>query len=64
MRPPGLNAGSDRMTEIGAVIYAGNEIKETFNTFVDPGMHIPAEITQLTGITDRDVKGAPSEPRL
>ena len=57
----GLNAGSDRMTEIGAVIYAGGEIKETFNTFVDPGMHIPSEITQLTGITDRDVKGAPSE---
>lgn len=57
----GLNAGSDRMTEIGAVIFAGSEIKESFNTFVDPGMHIPPEITQLTGITDRDVKGAPSE---
>ena len=57
----GLNAASDRMTEIGAVIYAGNEIKETFNTFVDPGMHIPQEITRLTGISDADVKGAPDE---
>ncbi len=57
----GLNAGSDRMTEIGAVIFAGGKIKESFNTFVDLGMHIPAEITQLTGITDKDVKGAPNE---
>ena len=57
----GLNAGSDRMTEIGAVIFAGGEIKESFNTFVDPGMHIPAEITQLTGISDKDVRGAPDE---
>ncbi len=57
----GLNAGSDRMTEIGAVIFSGDEVKESFNTFVDPGMHIPAEITQLTGIRDSDVQGAPSE---
>ena len=57
----GLNASSDRMTEIGAVIFAGGEIKESFNTFVDPGMHIPAEITQLTGISDKDVRGAPDE---
>ena len=57
----GLNALNDRMTEIGAVIFSGGEMKEVFNTFVDPGMHIPPEITQLTGIRDSDVAGAPGE---
>jgi DNA polymerase-3 subunit alpha (Gram-positive type) len=57
----GLNAVDDRMTEIGAVIFKGGEIKEEFNTFTDPGMHIPDDITRLTGIRDSDVAGAPSE---
>ena len=57
----GLNAMNDRMTEIGAVIFSGSEIKEVFNTFVDPQMHIPPDITELTGIKDSDVAGAPLE---
>ena len=57
----GLNAQTDRMTEIGAVIFSGGEIKEVFNTFVDPERHIPPDITQLTGIRDSDVAGAPKE---
>ncbi len=55
----GLYSDRDAITEIGAVICKNGEIGETFTTFVDPEMHIPAEITRLTGIKDSDVAGAP-----
>ena len=57
----GLNALNDRITEIGAILFSGANIIKTFNTFVDPQMHIPPDITQLTGIKDSDVAGAPLE---
>lgn len=55
----GLNAGNDKIIEIGAVKLMGGKPVDAFSTFVDPNMPIPAFITKLTGIDDAMVSGAP-----
>jgi len=49
----------DRITEIGIVIFDGEEIIEKWSSFVNPERSIPPQITRLTGITDDMVTYAP-----
>ncbi|MDR0446711.1 MAG: PolC-type DNA polymerase III, partial [Oscillospiraceae bacterium] len=57
----GLDSYRDKITEIAAVTIHNGEIISDFQTYVDPGMPIPREITELTGITDETVSGAPGQ---
>lgn len=51
--------GGDRITEFAAVVVEGGRVTREFATLVHPGRSIPAFITQLTGISDAMVAGAP-----
>ena len=56
----GLDSRKDKIIEIGAVIMKNGQEIDRFQTFVDPHEKIRSDTTELTGITNQMVAGAPS----
>ena len=55
----GLNSASDRIIDVGAVKFRGDKQIGVFHSLVNPRVRLPEFIVSLTGITQRDVDGAP-----
>lgn len=58
-RDDGGWASGDRITEIGAVKIRNHQVVDEWHSLVNPQRSIPAKITQITGITNEMVRGAP-----
>lgn len=56
----GLSHFNDEIIQVAAVRYINFEEVDKFVTFVKPSEPIPSRITEITGITNDDVKNAPS----
>ena len=56
----GLDAATDEIIEIGIACFRDGALVDQYQRLVKPSVPIPPEITQLTGIDQEDVEGAPS----
>ena len=55
----GLNTGTARIIEIGAVRLENGIVADSLQLLVDPGEPLPRKITEITGITDNMLQGQP-----
>ena len=55
----GLSPRLDRIIEVGAVRFEGDQVLATFQSLVRPEVGIPRAVQELTGIRDADVAAAP-----
>jgi len=60
----GLNTAADRIIEIFMIkLLPTGEVQE-YGTLINPGRPLPAEIIQLTGLTDADLRDSPTEEEV
>jgi DNA polymerase-3 subunit epsilon len=56
----GLNISQDKIVEIAIIKVHPDGTEETFSARVNPEIPIPAEVTLIHGISDADIKDAPT----
>lgn len=56
----GLEPRTNRIVEVGGIRFDSRGASARFNTLIDPGVPMPAEVTKINGITDTMLKGQPS----
>ena len=56
----GLSARYDKIIEFGAVKVSGGRVVDQFDVLINPGVHIPEKITEITTITDEQVQDKPT----
>lgn len=55
----GMKYETDEIIEISAVKVLGGEVVDTYSTLVNPGCHVPYDISSITGIMDDMIEGCP-----
>lgn len=55
----GVNAKTDRITEIAIVLFDGQQIVKEYSTLINPEQKISYRITQITGINNQMVASSP-----
>jgi DNA polymerase-3 subunit epsilon len=55
----GLSAQTSRICELGAVRVRALELVDRYQSLVDPGVPLPEPVARLTGLQERDLRGAP-----
>ncbi len=56
----GRDPATDRVVELGCVIFRGGEVIARKGWLINPGRPIPADATEVHGIRDEDVADAPT----
>ena len=60
----GLSPTSDRIVELGAVLFENGEVSKTFSSLVNPGIPIPRAASAVNHITNSMLSNAPSEEEI